>query len=92
MYQIGQWIYGIKINEEDIDESELCGYLYMGECGDYIICVREDGDYIEDFDSQLLKMYRECCENYDGTNVHLLKKVLVFEEYEKALEKLHNLS
>lgn len=91
MYKVGQWIYGITINEDDIEESELCGYLYMGKCGDYIICTREYGSCLDDFKSQLKEMYQMSCSDYFGVKVRLLKKELVFNDYDEAWKRLQEL-
>lgn len=90
MYKVGQWVYGIKILEDEND-LELCGYIYIGKCGDYIICAREYSDYLEDFKSQLNAMYKECFNDYFGVKVQLLKKELTFGNYEEAEDEFRRL-
>ena len=70
---------------------EFSGYLYMGKCKDYIICTREDGNYLEDFKSQLNAMCEACFHDYMGVKVHLFKKELIFGDYYKAMEAFEKL-
>lgn len=90
MYKVGQWVYGIRILE-DIQDLEISGYLYIGKCKDYIICTREDGNYLEDFKSQLNAMYEACSNDYMGVKVHLLKNDLTFGDYDEAMEVFEKL-
>lgn len=59
MFKPGQWIYGIEVLEDYFDEAEVSGYLYMADCGDYIICCSEYANHEDDFESQLAEMYEE---------------------------------
>lgn len=90
MYKTGQWIYGIEIVENYFDEIEVSGYLYMGECEDYIICCSEYTHHEDDFKSQLAEMYEESVENY-GVELSLLKKEFAFDTLEEAQKKLEEL-
>lgn len=90
MFKLGQMIYGIKVLEDYFDEAEVSGYLYMAECGDYIICCSEYIHHENDFESQLAEMYEESVDNY-GVDLNLLRKEFVFDTFEKAQKKLEEL-
>lgn len=84
-YEIGQWIFGIE-------EEEVGGYLFMAECGDYIICTPEFMHCNGDIKRQLMEMYKDSLNNY-GVEVHMLNKNLTFttcEEAEAALKEIIN--
>ena len=90
MFKPGQLIYGIEVEEDYYDEAEVSGYLFMAECGDYIICC---GEYIhleDDFESQLDEMYEESIENC-GVDVNLLRKDLCFVTKNEANNYLNEL-
>lgn len=92
MYKSGQLIYGIEVEEDYYDEAEVSGYLFMAECGDYIICCSEYMGCEDDFESQLDEMYEESIEN-QGVDVYLLRKDLCFATENEAndyLDKLIN--
>lgn len=90
MFKPGQWIYGIEVDEEDYDEAEVSGFLFMAECDDYIVCCAEYLSCENNFKSQLKEMYKESFNNY-GIEVNLLKKALCFETKDEAYEYLHKL-
>lgn len=90
MYKTGQWIYGIEVLENYFDEAEVSGYLYMGECENYIICCSEYAHHENDFKSQLIEMYeKSICEW--GVSLNILKKEFVFDTCEKAKNRLEEL-
>lgn len=90
MFKIGQVIFGIEVVDNDFDKAEISGYLFMAECGNYVICCAEDMSYEDDFESQLDYMYEDGIENF-GVDVVLLKKELCFDTEEKANEYLTKL-
>jgi hypothetical protein len=83
MFDVGQLIYGIEVIDDDFENAEISGYLYMAECGNYIICCAEYAHLENDFDTQLCEMYIESIEEY-GIELNLLKKEYVFETKEGA--------
>lgn len=92
MFEPGQWIYGIEVEGDYFDEAEISGYLFMAECGEYVICCSEYMSYENDFKNQLEEMYQESIEN-SGVDMALLKKDLCYateEEAEGYLNKLRN--
>lgn len=92
MFKVGQWIYGIEVTDDDYDAADVCAYLFMAECGDYIICCCEYIIYTGKFEEQLASMYEECMEN-SFVGLTLLKKDLCFEteaEANDCLERLRN--
>ena len=90
MFKPGQWIYGIEVEEDYYDEAEVSGYLFMAECGEYIICCSEYMHHEDDFKSQLNEMYEESIEN-QGTDVYLLRKDLCFATENEANDYLDEL-
>lgn len=90
MFKPGQWIYGIEVLEDYFDEAEVSGYLYMAECGDYIICCSEYTNHEDDFESQLAEMYEESIDDFD-VDLNLLRKEFVFDTLEKAQKRLEEL-
>lgn len=90
MFKPGQWIYGIEVEEDYYDEAEVNGYLFMAECGDYIICCSEYMHHEDDFKSQLNEMYEESIEN-QGIDVYLLRKDLCFATENEANDYLDEL-
>lgn len=87
MFKPGQLIYGIEVTEDYYDEAEVTGYLFMAECGDYIICCSEYMSCEDDFKSQLEEMYQESIEDY-GVSVNLLRKDLCFATANEANDYL----
>lgn len=89
MYEVGQRIYGIEVVDNDWEDAEVSGVLFMAECNDYIIgCAMRDG--CTDMDEVLDDMYEESSEGF-GVGVCLFKKEYCFESKEKAegyLEKM----
>lgn len=90
MFREGQWIYGIEVVEDYFDEAEIAGYLYMAECGDYVICCSEYAHHEDDFKSQLAEMYEESIDDC-GVDLNILRKEFVFDTLEKAKMKLEEL-
>lgn len=89
-YKPGQLVYGIEYDEDDLDRAEVSGYLFMAECGDYLVCASDYVHCMGDFNWQLREMYRDSLRDY-GVEVHMLYKNLAFptlEEAEAALEEL----
>lgn len=89
-YKPGQLVYGIEYDEDDLEEADVTGYLFMAECGDYLICTSDYVHCMGNFDWQLREMHRESCRDY-GVEVHMLHKNLAFptlEEAEAALKEL----
>lgn len=87
MFKVGQLVYGIEVLEDDFENAEVSGYLFMAECGDYIICCSEYMHQEGDFNSQLEEMYEESINDY-GVDVNMLKKEYVFEAYNQANDML----
>lgn len=91
MYKVGQLIYGIEaLDDDDYDAMEVSGYLFMAECGNYIICVAEDISFEGDFNGQLDDMYEESIE-WDGISMNMLKKDLCFLTRNQAYDYLEEL-
>lgn len=90
MFKAGQLIYGIEVLNDVWDEAEISGYLYMGECENYIICCPEYAHHKNKFEKQLEEMYEESIENF-GVTVILLKKNLCFETINQANDMLDEL-
>lgn len=87
MFKPGQLIYGIEVVEDDFENAEVVGYLFMAECGDYIICCSEYMHHEGDFSSQLDEMYEESIDE-QGVDVNILRKEYVFETYNQANDML----
>ena len=87
MFKVGQLVYGIEVLEDDFENAEVSRYLFMAECGDYIICCSEYMHQEGDFNSQLEEMYEESINDY-GVDVNMLKKEYVFETYNQANDML----
>lgn len=90
MFKIGQLVYGIEVKEDDFENAEVVGYLFMSECSDYIICCSEYMHHEGDFNSQLQEMYEESVDE-QGVEVNILKKEYVFETYNQANDMLDEL-
>ena len=92
MFEVGEWIFGIEVVDDDYENAEISGYLFMAECGDYILCTAEYSHFTGDFDGQLSEMYEECMED-QSISVNMLRKELCFgfpNEAEAHLEKLRS--
>ena len=87
MFKIGQWIYGIEVVDDDFESAEISGYLFMAECGDYVICCSEYAHHEGNFDDQLAEMYEECIDDC-GVDLKILKKEYVFGTYDQANDYL----
>jgi hypothetical protein len=87
MYKVGQPIWGIEVLDDNYEEAEVTGHLFMAECGDYIICTAEDISFECDFNGQLDDMYEESIEE-DGIRMNMLKKDLCFPTRKQAYEYL----
>lgn len=91
-YEIGQLVFGVEYDGDHLDEAEVSGYLFLAECGDYLICAP---DYVHcngDIKRQLREMYNDSLNNY-GVEIHMLHKDLTFttcEEAEAVLKELTN--
>lgn len=95
MFKVGQWIYGINAIDNDYGSAEVCGYLFMAECNEYIICCPEYVDdyvnYKDNFDGQLKTMYYNGIHNNGEVPVAMLRKELCFETKEQAEAELARL-
>lgn len=87
MFKVGQWIYGIEVVDDDFESAEISGYLFMAECGDYVICCSEYAHHKGHFDNQLEEMYEECIDDC-GVELNILKKEYVFGTYNQANDYL----
>lgn len=87
MFKVGQLIYAIEIEEDNWDEAEVSGLLFMAECSNYIIACSEYMSYEGDFESQLEEMYNESFEE-QGVDVYLVRKDLCFETFNQAEDYL----
>lgn len=90
MFEVGQWICGITVESDNYDEADVSGYLFMAECGNYVICCAEDMSYEDDFKAQLDEMCEESIEN-QGVDVYLLRKDLCFATENEAKDYLDEL-
>lgn len=88
MFKVGQLIYGIEVLEDDFENAEVSGYLFMAECGNYIICCSNYVHHEGDFNSQLGEMYEESINEY-GVEVNMLRKEYVFETCNQAKDMLN---
>ena len=82
-YKMGQLIYGVEFDIANIEHAEVSGYLFMSECGDYILCSSEYVDCSGNFKRQLKEMYLESVNNY-GVEIHMLHKKWTFPTIEEA--------
>ena len=82
-YKMGQLIYGVEFDIANIEHAEVSGYLFMLECGDYILCSSEYVDCSGNFKRQLKEMYLESVNNY-GVEIHMLHKKWTFPTIEEA--------
>lgn len=87
MFKTGQWIYAIDVVDEDYESAEINEYLFMAECGDYIICCSEYIHWENDFTNQLKEMCEESIRDY-GVEVFMLKKDMCFETKNQANDYL----
>lgn len=87
MFKVGQWIWGIEVEYSDFESAEISGYLFMAECGDYVICCGEYAHLEGDFDNQLEEMYEESLNDGD-VSLKILKKEYVFGTHEEAKDML----
>ena len=83
MFKVGQWIYAIEVEEDYWEDAEVSGFLFMAECGNYIIACSEYVHWEDDFESQLEEMCNESFED-QGVAVYLLRKDLCFETENQA--------
>lgn len=86
-FKPGQWVFAIEVEDDCFEEkAEICGYLFMAECGDYVIGCGEYKHLIGDFEAQLEEMYKESldCE----LELYLIRKDLCFETEKEANEYL----
>jgi len=90
MFKVGQLIYAIVVEEDNWDEAEISGLLFMAECGDYILACSEYAHLEDDFESQLEEMCDESAE-WDGVSVCLLRKKLCFETKNQARDHLNEM-
>lgn len=90
MFKVGQWIWCIDHFNDDLEEAEVSGYLFMAECGDYIIASSEYAHWEDDFKNQLEEMYEESIE-YRGVEVFLLKKDSCFGTQNQAEDYLEEM-
>ena len=90
MFEVGQWIWGIAVESDNYDEADVSGYLFMAECGNYVICCAEDMSYEDDFKAQLDEMYKESLD-WDGVSMNLLRKDLCFATKNEAKDYLDKL-
>lgn len=89
-YELGRLIYGVEFDIANIEDAEVSGYLFMAECGDYILCSSEYVNYSGNFKRQLKEMYLESVNNY-GVEIHMLQKRWTFPTSEEADEALKRL-
>lgn len=89
-YKIGQLIYGVEFDMAEIEEAEVSGYLFMAECGNYILCSSAYVHCEGNFNRQLKEMYLESVNNY-GVEIHMLRKRWTFSTSEEADEALKRL-
>ena len=87
MFEVGQWIYGIEVIDDDFESAEIKSCLFMAECGDYIICCDEYAHRKEHFNDQLAEMYEESI-NYFSVDLNILKSEYVFGTYNQANDYL----
>lgn len=89
MFKPGDTVYSFDFDEcDDYYNAEVCGYLYMGECNEYIIACSE---YMgSDFEEQLYEMYEESVEDGE-VGVILLRKELCFDSCDEANDYLAEL-
>ena len=90
MFEVGQWIWGIAVESDNYDEADVSGYLFMAECGNYVICCAEDMSHEDDFNVQLDEMYKESLD-WDGVSMNLLRKDLCFSTKDEAQDYLDEL-
>ena len=90
MYNVGQLIYGIEVLDDNYEEAEVTGLLFMAECGDYIICTADDISFEGDFNAQMEDMYEESVE-WSGTRMYMLRKDLCFPNRNQAYDYLEEL-
>ena len=87
MFKVGQWIYGIEVIEDDFENAEVSGYLFMAECGDYVICCAEYSHLQGCFNEQLEEMYKESIQDCSA-DLNILKKEYVFGTENEANDYL----
>lgn len=87
MFKVGQCVYGIEVVDDDFESAEISGYLFMAECGDYVICCGEYAHLKGRFDEQLEEMYEKCIDDY-SVDLNILKKEYVFGTYNQANDYL----
>lgn len=87
MYKPGQIIYGIEVIDDEWEEAEVSGYLFMAECQDYILCCSQYMHLEGDFESQLDEMYEESI-NDMSVSINMLRKDLCFDTYQQAEDYL----
>ena len=85
----GQWIYGIEIVNNDFKNAKVAGFMYMGECKNYIICCSKY-ETCDDFAQQLMTMYKESVKE-KSVCLNLLRKEFTFYKKEDAYKSLHKL-
>ena len=90
MFKVGQWIWCIDQFNDDLEDAEVSGYLFMAECGNYIIASCEYAHWEDDFENQLEEMYEESME-YHGVELFMLKKDLCFETQSQAEDFLNEM-
>ena len=86
-FKPGQWIYGIEIVDNDFKNAKISGFIYMGECNNYIICCSQYSDCGEDFAKQMKLMYKESVRE-KSVCLNLLHKKYAFAKREDAYRKL----
>lgn len=90
MFRVGQWIWCIEVVDDCWDEAEVSGFLFMAECGDYVIASPEYAHWEDDFESQLEEMCEESFKEH-GVEVYILKKDYCFETQNQAEDYLNEM-
>lgn len=85
-YKAGECIFGIE-GSENVG-YEVLGYLFVAQCGEYIICVSTFVHLEGRFWDQMEEIYQDCMEGRYSDFFTLLHNSRTFRDHDTAVEKL----
>lgn len=87
-FNTGDTVWILGGDEDDSDELDYSGYIFMATCGDYVIVTTEYAHCNGDFQRQLVEMAMESYDSY-GVDVEIFHKRKVYktiEDVKRAIE------